>query len=57
MFDTVVISGEVGVKKPDPAIFRIALDQTGLQPQDVAFVGDSERTTCKALWPRACARS
>lgn len=42
MFDAVVISGEVGVRKPDPAIFRIALERTGLHAQDVAFVGDSE---------------
>jgi HAD superfamily hydrolase (TIGR01509 family) len=42
MFDAVVISGEAGVKKPDPAIFRIALEKTGLAAGDVAFVGDSE---------------
>jgi HAD superfamily hydrolase (TIGR01509 family) len=42
MFDAVVISGEAGVKKPDPAIFRIALDKTGMRASDVAFVGDSE---------------
>ncbi len=42
MFDTIVISGEVGVKKPDPAIFEIALKATGLAPHEVTFVGDSE---------------
>ncbi len=42
LFDVVVISGDAGVRKSDPAIFRMALDRTGLDPADVAFVGDSE---------------
>ncbi len=40
-FDTVVISGEVGVKKPDPYIFSFALEQTKLRPNEVAYVGDT----------------
>jgi HAD superfamily hydrolase (TIGR01509 family) len=40
-FDEVVISAEVGVAKPDPEIFRIALDRTCLQPCEVAYVGDA----------------
>lgn len=42
LFDTVVISGEVGVKKPDPRIFAIALDRLGLSPGEVAHVGDAD---------------
>lgn len=41
-FRTIIISGEVGVKKPDPTIFYMALDRTGLQPEQVVYVGDSE---------------
>jgi putative hydrolase of the HAD superfamily len=41
-FKTVVISGEVGIKKPDPRIFRIALERTGLQPEEVVYVGDTQ---------------
>ena len=41
-FDSVVISGEVGVKKPDPRIFDLALDQTGMKPEEVIYVGDTE---------------
>lgn len=41
-FDTIVISGEVGVKKPDPTIFVPALQETGLNPAEVVFVGDTE---------------
>lgn len=40
-FDAVVVSGDVGVKKPDSAIFVPALEQTGLATDEVLFVGDS----------------
>ena len=40
-FDAVVVSGDVGVKKPDPAIFAPALEQTGLATDEAIFVGDS----------------
>jgi len=40
-FNAVVISGEVGVEKPDPAIFGICLEKTGLSPAEVVHVGDS----------------
>jgi len=39
--DAVVISAEVGVAKPDPAIFRIALEQLGAKANDAVHVGDS----------------
>jgi HAD superfamily hydrolase (TIGR01549 family) len=40
-FSSIVISGDVGVKKPDPAIFQIALQATGLAPDEVVYVGDT----------------
>jgi putative hydrolase of the HAD superfamily len=40
-FDVRVISGVEGVEKPDPRIFRIALDRTGIAPEDAVYVGDS----------------
>ena len=40
-FDAVVVSGDVGIKKPDPAIFVPALEQTGLVADEAIFVGDS----------------
>ena len=40
-FDVVVVSGDVGVNKPDPAIFDIALKEMKLLPRDVIHVGDS----------------
>lgn len=41
LFDYVVISGEVGIEKPDPRIFHMALDALGCSPQEAVFVGDS----------------
>src|SRR4051794_35031514 len=39
-FDVVVISGEVGLRKPDPAIYALAAQRLGLAPQDITFVDD-----------------
>ncbi len=39
--DVLVVSEEAGVSKPDPGIFRIALDRLGCEPEDVVMVGDS----------------
>jgi putative hydrolase of the HAD superfamily len=40
MFDAVVISGEIGMRKPEPAIYRYAADQLGLPPDACVFVDD-----------------
>ncbi|MEV6874822.1 HAD-IA family hydrolase [Amycolatopsis sp. NPDC051128] len=40
-FDELVFSGEVGVTKPDPAIYLIAADRLGLPAVRCAFVDDS----------------
>ena len=40
-FSVIVDSERVGCSKPDPRIFRSALDQLGLTPADAVFVGDS----------------
>lgn len=39
-FEFVLDSGEVGVEKPDPAIFRMAVDRLGLEPRQCLYVGD-----------------
>jgi len=39
-FATVVDSHVVGVEKPDPAIFRIALERMGAEPATTLYVGD-----------------
>jgi putative hydrolase of the HAD superfamily len=37
----VIDSAAVGVAKPDPAIFRIALEATGVAPERVLHIGDT----------------
>jgi putative hydrolase of the HAD superfamily len=36
----VLDSSEVGVEKPDPRIFRLALERAGLAPDEAVYVGD-----------------
>jgi epoxide hydrolase-like predicted phosphatase len=40
MFDAVVISGEVGMRKPEPAIFRHVASLLELEPAQIVFVDD-----------------
>jgi putative hydrolase of the HAD superfamily/hydrolase len=40
MFDDIVISGEVGLRKPEPEIFRLAADRLNLRPAECVFVDD-----------------
>ncbi len=42
MFDAVVISSEVGMRKPEPQIFLHAAEQLGLSPQQCVFIDDIE---------------
>lgn len=42
-FDAVVVSGDVGVGKPHPALFRAVLDQLAVPPQAAFMVGDNLR--------------
>ena len=56
--DALVVSAEVGVSKPDPAIFQIALARLGLPPGEAVMVGDSwpidivgaTRAGLRAVW-------
>jgi putative hydrolase of the HAD superfamily len=40
LFDGFVISGEVGLHKPQPEIFRLGCERVGLAPEDCVFVDD-----------------
>lgn len=39
-FSVVVSSFDVGLKKPDPAIFRLALDRAEAKPEEAIMIGD-----------------
>ncbi|MFE3290604.1 HAD-IA family hydrolase [Rhodococcus sp. NPDC059234] len=40
LVDTVVLSGDVGLAKPDPRIFRLTARRLDLEPGDCVFVDD-----------------
>jgi len=40
LFDGIVVSGDEGVIKPDPRIFRILLGRYGIAPGDAVFIDD-----------------
>jgi putative hydrolase of the HAD superfamily len=40
LFDAEVFSAAVGLRKPDPRIYRIALEKLGVEAEDAMFVGD-----------------
>jgi epoxide hydrolase-like predicted phosphatase len=40
MFDAIVISGEVGMRKPEPQIFHHTLELIGVRPEEAVFVDD-----------------
>ncbi len=40
LFDVVMISGEVGLRKPDPDIFKLTIEKLGLEAAACVFVDD-----------------
>jgi epoxide hydrolase-like predicted phosphatase len=49
LFDAVVISGEVGMRKPEPQIFRHAAQELGLPPEVCVFIDDVEANVSAAI--------
>lgn len=41
IFDVIIISDEVGIKKPYPQIFNLALQRLNVKPNESIYVGDS----------------
>jgi HAD superfamily hydrolase (TIGR01509 family) len=41
-FDVVVISAEVGMVKPDPAIYHLTADKLGVSPAECIFIDDRQ---------------
>jgi putative hydrolase of the HAD superfamily len=48
--DFVLPSGAVGVAKPNPAFFRLALEAAGVEPSAALMVGDSYRADVRGAW-------
>jgi len=49
LFDAVVISGEVGMRKPEPRIFRHVAELLSLEPENCVFVDDLEANVRAAV--------
>lgn len=47
-FAGIVVSGEVGAKKPDPRIFRLLLETYGLEANATLLIDDSETNVAAA---------
>ncbi len=47
LFKSIVVSGEVGLKKPDPRIFALSLDRFGCDPETTLFI-DDRHENCEA---------
>jgi len=48
LFETVVDSGFVGMRKPDRAIYELTLDRLGLPPEACVFIDDIEHNVVAA---------
>lgn len=48
IFDITLISSELGVVKPDPRIFQIALEKAGVDPSEILFIDDREENVLAA---------
>jgi 2-haloacid dehalogenase len=47
-FDGIVVSGEEGVIKPDPRIFRVLLDRYRIAPEEAVFIDDNPANAAAA---------
>ena len=43
LFDEVFISAEVGLLKPDPKLFDLALKRLGVKPEETIFIDDNQK--------------
>jgi len=58
IFEDVIESAVVGIRKPDPQIFLLGVDALGMKPEEVTVVGDSlekdiipaKRAGCHTVW-------
>ena len=58
IFDAIIESAVVGVRKPDPMIFKLGVEALNMQPNEVVVVGDSmdkdiipaSKAGCHTVW-------
>ncbi len=42
LFDVVVVSDEVGMRKPEPEIYQLTLERLGVDPEEAVFIDDTK---------------
>lgn len=65
LFKDVIESAVVGVRKPDPQIFRLGVAALGLEPAEIVMIGDSpdkdilpaQSIGCQTVWLKEKTRS
>ncbi|MEJ5350857.1 MAG: HAD family hydrolase [Melioribacteraceae bacterium] len=58
IFTSIIDSAVVGIRKPDPKIFELALNKLDIRPNDAVMIGDSynndivpaKSVGCKTIW-------
>lgn len=58
LFDKIIESAIVGVRKPDPEIFRLGVEELNLSPDSIVVIGDSyskdivpaTKNGCQTIW-------
>jgi 2-haloacid dehalogenase len=48
LFDGIVVSGEIGMVKPDPAVYRYLIERFGLEAPSCLFIDDVEANVAAA---------
>ena len=57
-FDEIIVSGDVGIHKPDPGLFEYTLDKLGVKAEETLMIGDvfatdilgAHRAGIKTVW-------
>lgn len=57
-FSEIIESAEVGIRKPDPAIYQSGIDKLGFPPEEIVVIGDSYKNDirpagilgCHSIW-------
>ena len=53
-FRDIIESAEVGLRKPDPAIYKLCIEKTGLTPKETVIIGDSYKNDIKPAITLGC---
>lgn len=53
-FKYVIESAEAGIRKPDPAIYRLGIDALGLRPGETVIIGDSYKNDIRPAGALGC---